>query len=104
MFCRRQKSFDKVDRDCMWYKLHDIGVKGEMFNAIKSLYTDVTCKVRVNGQCTESFPVNCGVKQGCNLLPTLFPFLYKRPCFRYKEFECGNDSWEPKLIFITICR
>ena len=46
-------------------------MKGKMFNAIKSLYTDVTCEVRVNGHFTESFPVNCGVKQGCNLSPTL---------------------------------
>ena len=73
-FIDAKKAFDKVDRDCMWYKLHDIGVKGKMFNAIKSLYTDVTCKVRVYGQCTESFPVNCGVKQGCNISPTLFVF------------------------------
>ena len=43
-----------------------------MFIAIKSLYTDVTCKLGVNGQCTESFPVNCGVKQGCNISPSLF--------------------------------
>ena len=54
-----KKTFNKVDRNCMWYELHDIGVTGKMFNAIKSLYTDVTCKVRINGQCTESFPVKC---------------------------------------------
>ena len=36
------KTFDKVDRDCMWYKLHVIGMKGKMFIAIKSLYTGVT--------------------------------------------------------------
>ena len=27
----------------------------------------------------------------------IFHFLCKRPSFRYKEFECGNNSWEAKL-------
>ena len=103
-FIDAKKAFNKVDRDCMWYKLHDIGVRGKMFIAIKSLYTDVTCKVRVNGQCTESFPVNCGVKQGSNLSPTLFAFYINALALNIKKIECGNYSWEPKLIIITICR
>ena len=48
------------------------------------------------------FPIKCGVKQVCNLPPTLFTFLCKQPSFGYvyKEFESGNNSWEPKLIFL----
>ena len=88
MFNRRQKTFYKVGRDCMWYKLHDIGVRGKMLNAIKSLYTDVTCKVRVNGQCTESFPVNC-VKQECNLSPTLFAFYINDLALDIKSLNVG---------------
>ena len=88
-FVDAKKAFDKVDRDCMWYELHDIGVKGKMFNVIKSLYTDVTCKVRVNGQCTESFPGNCGVKQGCNLSPTLFAFYINNHALDIKKLNVG---------------
>ena len=45
------------------------------------------------------FLVHCGVKQGCILSPKFFPFLCKQPSFRYKEFECGNKSWEAKLFY-----
>ena len=46
------------------------------------------------------FPIHCGVKQGCILSPTFFAFLCKRPSFRYKKFECGNNSWEAKLFLL----
>ena len=90
----------KVDRDSMWYKRHNIGVKGKMFNAIKSLYIDVTCKVRVNGQCTESFPVNCGVKQGCNLSPTLFVFYINDLALNIKNLNVGITAGTHTHIFI----
>ena len=82
----------------MWYKLHDIGVKGKMFNAIKSLYTDVTCKVRVNGQCTESFPVNCGVKQGCNL--SLFDFFINDLALDIKNLNVGITAGSLNLSLL----
>ena len=99
-FIDAKKAFDKVDRDCMWYKLHDIGVKGKMFNAIKSLYTDVTCKVRVNGQCTESFPVNCGAKQGCNLSPTLFAFYINDLALDIKNLNVGITAGKLNLSLL----
>ena len=36
------------------------------------MYRDTTSKVRVNDLYTDEFPVLSGVKQGCNLSPTLF--------------------------------
>ena len=95
-----KKASDKVDRDCMWYKQHDIGVKGKMFNDIKSLYTDVTCKVRVNNQCTESFPVNCGVKHGCNLSPTLFAFYINDLALDIKNWNVGITAGNLNLSLL----
>ena len=31
-FIDAKKAFDKVDKDCMWYKLDDIDVKGQINN------------------------------------------------------------------------
>ena len=31
------KAFDSVNRDCLWYKLRNIGVNGKIYNIIKSL-------------------------------------------------------------------
>ena len=67
-----KKAFDSINRDCLWYKLQKVGIKGRMFKAITSLYTDVECAVRVNGTLSNFFKVPNGVKQGCLLSPSLF--------------------------------
>ncbi len=43
-----------------------------MFYAVKSLYKNVQCNVRVNDRYTSWFDVKCGLKQGCLLSPLLF--------------------------------
>ena len=68
---------------------------------IKSLYTDVSCKVRrVNGQCTESFPVNCGVKQGCDLSPTLFSFYINDLPLDVKNWNVGIKAGNLNLSLL----
>ena len=67
-----QKAFDTVNRTCLFEKLSGIGIHGKMYNAIKSVYQNVTSAVRVNGICSDWFEVENGVKQGCILSPTLF--------------------------------
>ncbi len=71
-FVDLKKAFDSVDRDCLWFKLLSLGVHGNFYNALKSLYSDVSCAVRVNGSTTDWFSVGSGVKQGCLLSPSLF--------------------------------
>ena len=66
------KAFDSVNRDCLWYKLQNIGVNGKMYNIIKSLYWNIDSTVRVNNRLTDWFSVYSGVRQGDNLAPTLF--------------------------------
>ena len=39
---------------------------------IKALYQRVSSSVKINNQLSDWFDVNCGVKQGCVLSPTLF--------------------------------
>lgn len=67
-----RRAFDGLDRGMMWSKLNEYGVCGRMLRAVKSLYTDVQCTVRVNRMHTEWFKVNNGVRQGCLLSPLLF--------------------------------
>ncbi|CAG2255684.1 unnamed protein product [Mytilus edulis] len=67
-----RKAYDGIDRNLLCQKLLDIGICGNMYNAIVSLYKSVECCVRVNGQLTDWFNVQCGLKQGCLLSPLLF--------------------------------
>ena len=43
-----------------------------MLNAIKAIYKDVSCCVRINGMKTDFLHVSSGLKQGCLLSPLLF--------------------------------
>ena len=48
------------------------GINGPFLNLIKALYSKVSSCVKINGKLSEWFDINCGVKQGCVLSPTLF--------------------------------
>ena len=68
-----RKAYDKIPQRLLWDKLvNTYGIKGKMFNAIKSLYNDVQCSVNVNKHLTKWFNVTSGLKQGCLLSTTLF--------------------------------
>ena len=41
-------------------------------NHKKKLYTDVNARLIVDGELTQAFEYNSGVKQGCKLAPTLY--------------------------------
>ena len=71
-FVDYKKAFDSVQRDCLWFKLKYLGLHGKILKAIQSLYESVSCSVKVNKSLTDWFPVTTGLKQGCNLSPTLF--------------------------------
>ena len=71
-FIDLKKAFDNVNRDCLWYKLMKYGINGKILNAVKSLYNNTACCVRLNNKLTSMIPVYSGVKQGCLISPTLF--------------------------------
>jgi hypothetical protein len=70
-----KKAFDLVDRSQLWMVLRKKGIDGKMYRAIKSMYTVVQARVRVNHEFTESFKCPNGLKQGDNCSPILFSLL-----------------------------
>ena len=67
-----QKAFDLLDRNALMYKLLSNGINGNFYNAIKSMYTDTSSYIRLNGVCTDWLDCSAGVRQGDNLSPTIF--------------------------------
>ena len=65
-FIDLKKAYDTVNRDILWTKMEKLGVNGHILNAFKSLYTSVSSCVRLNGNCTDFFNVNSGLRQGCS--------------------------------------
>ena len=67
-----KKAYDYVDRKILWERLQRVGVSGRMLSAVKSLYSNITACVRINGMCTDWFTVSTGLRQGYTLSPILF--------------------------------
>ena len=73
LFIDFRKAFDSVNRELLWNKLQQkFGIQGSFLTLLKGLYNHVRSCVRVNGELTEWFDINSGVKQGCILSPILF--------------------------------
>jgi hypothetical protein len=84
-----KKAYDTIDRGILWQKLQNVGVNGCLFRAVKSLYEDVKCCVKLNGFTTEWFDVKCGLKQGCPLSPMLFNIFINDLALRLKAAGKG---------------
>ena len=47
-----------------------------MFRLIKSFHVGMRCCVQLAGSVSDTFPVDCGIKQCCVLAPTLFGIFF----------------------------
>ena len=71
-FIDYEKAFDSVDRVTLWKLLRHYGIPEKIVRIIRNTYDGMTCRVVHEGQLTNSFPVQTGVRQGCLLSPFLF--------------------------------
>ena len=99
-FIDAKKAFDRVNRTLLQYRLLCLGVTGRMYNAIKSLYQNVTSCVRINGYYTDWFDVAIGVKQGCLLSPLLFALFIDDLCTKLKGLSLGVQFGVEKLSLL----
>ena len=66
------KAFDTVNRELLYKILGKFGCPPKFIRMIKKLYSNVHARLIVDGELTEPFEYNSGVKQGCKLAPTLY--------------------------------
>ena len=67
-----QKAYDTIWRNGLFYKLMKYGFSQKIIFLLKSMYDRVVSAVRVKSGLTATFTPLVGVRQGCNLSPTLF--------------------------------
>lgn len=66
------KAFDTIPRAQLWKVLDDLGIYGNMLQAIKSIYATVQARVKTPEGYTDTLDSEMGVLQGCILSPLLF--------------------------------
>ena len=71
-FIDYEKAFDSIDRQTLWKIMRHYGIPQKIVSLIEEMYKDTTCRVLHEGQLTDSFNINTGVRQGCLLSPFLF--------------------------------
>ena len=71
-FIDYEKVFDKVDHGFLWRKLGQAQVTGKVLKIIQNLHQKTKACVWGNGEVSDVFDCNIGVRQGDNLSPLLF--------------------------------
>ena len=73
-----QKAFDCVNHVILKKTLFEEGVAPDLWNIVDELYSKMSSKIKWQGECSESFTVNQGVRQGGILSTSLYK-MYVNP-------------------------
>ncbi|KAK6171753.1 hypothetical protein SNE40_018186 [Patella caerulea] len=71
-FIDLNKAFDRVWREGLYVKLLNLGISGNIYKTIKSMFDNSKSQVKVNNNLSNSFRNEIGLMQGNNLSPLLF--------------------------------
>ena len=66
-----KKYFDLINRDFLYYKLQGMGITGNVYSLIKSMYSSCSYNIKCGAGLSDSILSTSGLKQGCNLSPNL---------------------------------
>ena len=75
-FLDLSKAYDRVWRTGLWTKIWQMGVRGKLFRAIHSTYTNATFQYMIGKSKSSTHQTNQGIRQGSVLSPLLFIMLY----------------------------
>nr|XP_014347369.1 PREDICTED: sorting nexin-29-like [Latimeria chalumnae] len=67
-----EKAFDSVHHPALWKIMANYGIPKKFISIISELYERTQCCVKVDGDITDWFAIETGVRQGCILSPMLF--------------------------------
>jgi hypothetical protein len=76
------KAYDKVDLPFLFQAMRTLGFPESFTHLTRLLFQNAAAQVSVNGQVTEAFSIEQGVRQGCLLVPYLFLVVEKSSTLR----------------------
>ena len=100
-FIDLKRCFDYVDRDMLLYKLLLHHIDGKFYNSIKSIYTSTVSAIRINNKLTEWFDCTTGVRQGCNLSPTLYSVFANDLVKEINDLDIGIQVGERQISLLA---
>ena len=100
-FIDAEKAFDRVDRDFVLFKLLKLGIRGKLYNSVKNIYNECYNCVDVNGNITNWFSADVGVKQGDGLSPTLFGIYVNDIITEISEMDVGIEIGDRKMSILA---
>ena len=68
--------------------MKQIGVNGTVVSLMRRLYSGQEAAIRIEGELTNWFPIQKGVRQGCRVSPVSFNF-YSEDVMRMSADELG---------------
>ena len=71
-FIDLKQAFDTIWCDGLWQKLLYFNINGKCYRLIKNMYDNIKSSVMVDGEVSNYFSCNIGLRQGENLSPVLF--------------------------------
>ena len=84
-----RKAFDSVWHEGLFHRIFQYGIRGNVYELIKSLYSKSSCSVKIGKCVTSKFSYRRGVRQGCILSPLLFNlFVNELPL----SFNCNKTD------------
>ncbi len=97
-FVDLKSAFDTVWREGLLYKLNKINASQKFINIIKNMYEQVNACIKSQHGYTNSFPIEVGTRQGCNLSPTLFNIYINDLPRELDKMSANQPSLEGKKI------
>ena len=72
LFLDQEKAFDRVDHDFLFDTMNTFGLGETFTNWVKTIYSNATTYININGFLTDPIPLKRGVRQGCRLSTLLY--------------------------------
>lgn len=105
------KAFDKVNHNCLLYKLLQLSIPLCVVNILHDWYSKLFARVKFGHCMAQAFPIKCGVRQGSVLSPILFCIYIDKILKRLSSHGChinemcyGSFMYADDLILLAPSR